>query len=261
MHLGNILEKEGHFDESKRHYTEAALWASDNAIRSRALALLALDEIRNSVSSNSYKRTLKMLQLAREVDPSNEFALLHLGYVYSDMREHEAALEAYLTLTTINPQHILAHLNIGNYHFHKGNYSGAVVWYRRTLEAAAGNPDAQVMAYNNMGASFRQMGALDSALWAHRAAFDLTQTSVTISTLSPNLPNGLATVQVSAYDAWTISNLLTMMGLMCNWQRLELLERLMLHVVSGLGSSPVAQDAGTKLDSTEIDSYGFMLNR
>jgi tetratricopeptide (TPR) repeat protein len=264
LHLGHMLEKEGHFADSKHHYTEAALWASNNSVRATALTFLALDEIRQSLSSDSYRKCLRMLKTARAVDSSNQFALLHLGYVYSDLREHEHALESYLSLITINPQHILGNLNIGNYYFHRGNFSGAVDWYRHTLRAAVGSPEAELMAYNNMGAAFRQMGGLDNALWAYREAFSRTQTSRAIRSLSRSArpqEGGLASVPVSAYDAWTISNLLTMMGLMCNWQHLELLEKVMLHVVTGLKRSPLAQDAGTKLDATEVDSYGFMLNR
>lgn len=270
--MGYLLEQTGNLQASSIHYKEAALWSLDKHVRSTALTYIAMAEIRDSASPEAYKRCLRILKKAYEIDDSNQQALLNLGYIYMDLHEYVLAREMFLLIITKNPQHILAHLNVGNFHFHRGEFQQALDWYNRTVAVSQSSAEAQVMALNNMGSSYRQLGEVDFALRAHSEAFShtgvysaLRSSLVTADSLSRRSTGQdlFSSIDVTSYDAWTVSNLLTVMGLVCHWQNLELLETLMVHVVSGLAGweKEEGSGAGARFDSSEIDSYGYMLNR
>ena len=279
------------YKSSMYHFKEAAMWASDEHLRSVALTYIALSERRQSSSPQALAKSISILQRAIEADPSNEVALLNIGYFYAELHENELSKQMFHRLLDINPQHILGNLNIGNYYFHRGEFSRAVEWYQRTLDVTKStdtHSETLVMIYNNMGSGYRELGALERAMQAYMQAFSGTITSGALdaisacsnyhdethrppfrsskncseyhsdSNISP-LVNSLEELPVTLYGAWTLSNLLSMMGIMCQWHRLELFERIMGHVVARLAH--VGPLGSSWDDNSEVDSYGFMLNR
>ena len=64
-------------------------------------------------------------------------------------------------------------LNSGNAAFSRGDYAGALVFYRRALEEVRGDPDLLVDLYGNLGNVYGVTGQTDAAIKCYKAAVDL----------------------------------------------------------------------------------------
>jgi hypothetical protein len=143
------------------------------------------------------------------------------------------------------------------------------------------------MAYSNLGSTYRICDQLPPSLVAYTNAFRYSQFANDFMSLLfplfgfsrplplyptlftqlisiPSLPQ--ITLSPSPYlvsnsDAWGLSNIMAVNGLLCNWQHLELLESLINYVVNTVeaGKYSVSQDSSS--DSVAVDSYSFMLVR
>lgn len=83
--------------------------------------------------------------------------------VYLTIRQNQTwsdAEEFYKRALNYNPASVIAHLNLGNIYYHKGNYDRAFLEYNKTIEL---NPEF-AEAYNNRGSIYGSRGDYDRAI-------------------------------------------------------------------------------------------------
>jgi len=190
--------------------------------------------------------------------------LFTMGKLFLELRSFGAALDVFLQILQIEPDHAMALLNVGNQYFRTDRFEEASQFYIKTVQVLKGLAPEQrdapthlpnvVMALNNLGQSFRQMGRLDEAIETIESAILLMD--------EERKSSGRAAVFDLGLELWSSSNVYAMRGLGINWGRhFEDLEAFLEHAVEQQSLDPLRYVAPSLSGGGIIDPYTFSLQR
>lgn len=102
--------------------------------------------------------TVAVYEEAIRIDPDCTGALVNLGTIYFNAREHAKAEEFYRKAINVDPHYALAHFNLGNLYDEQGRRSEALEQYLIALELNPQYGDAHynlALLYQNMGQTMK----------------------------------------------------------------------------------------------------------
>lgn len=127
------------------------------------------------------------------------------------MGDSNTALKFYQQTLSVDPNHALALLNIGNYYFKLNNFKSAADYYNQCLNTIYKNSIKQnsdlLFVLNNIGQCYREQGLLNKA---HQSFF--------------NALNNITNESEMYIKPWTLNNVYALSGLLCNWKDFEVIE-------------------------------------
>ena len=300
-----IYQDLGDFKSSAFHHREAAIWGTDKKQKASSMAsyvyAYSFSDPLNIGSAPVLHECINILQLARQIDPTNSDVLFRLGHYYTETGQSELSLQLFTELVHYHPNAALGYLNIGNYYYRTFEFKKAESWFFKLINLCltdlrqhlANMEDGRqtlknlAMAYSNLGSTYRICDQLPASLVAYTQAFRYTQFAndfmsllypifnlklpeplfPSVFTIYRSIPS-LSQIKsspspylVSGGDSWALSNIMAVNSLLCNWQHLEILEALINYVVSTIEAGKYVISVDSKSDAVVIDSYSYMLVR
>jgi tetratricopeptide (TPR) repeat protein len=110
-----------------------------------------------------------------ELDPKSLPAMRGLGEVYLGARMNEDAITAFRGAIALEPDSGLDYRNLGMAHFQNGDFSEAVLLFRKSLDLTS-VPALRAEINNRLGDAYRGLQQYDKAVEAYQAADQLTRT-------------------------------------------------------------------------------------
>jgi tetratricopeptide (TPR) repeat protein len=101
----------------------------------QALRLTAL----NSFRSGSYQKSISEWQEYLKFEPNSDEAYFYIGASYQDQKQLDTAILNFEKCISLNPNNVLAHLNLGLlYDYHRNNFKQAEEHLRKARELGGG---------------------------------------------------------------------------------------------------------------------------
>ena len=222
------------------------------------------------------KHKEKLLRMAEELSTSlsalpesetwPENGHFTLATLFNELGEREMAHHELLKLLSNHPNHAMALLHTGNYHFTKEEYITARRYYREAAQAMSSSGEAaseyinQVMAMNNEGQCFREADELSSAI----DTFHKTLTVMRNMTQSKS-NSEVEIVAEHAYhkgtEVFTATNLFAVKTIASFWNNYEHLEHFLEMSAIDIVAHPERYVTEGMGDAGLIDPYTFTLQR
>jgi len=127
--LGNSQLRLGHLDEALAT-VEAAMKLARNDLSLKGLAGVIQSR------RHQYAAARPLLEEALQHEPNDHFLLLGYGAVLNGLKEHHKAQHVYEKLIALDPQHFLAHANLGCELRAQGDVPGALRAFRVARDGA-----------------------------------------------------------------------------------------------------------------------------
>ena len=160
--LGNVLFKEGKWDEARTLFQKAveidptyvdARYNLGNAFFQRG----------------QWNEAVEQFQKVVEMDPHYARAHNNLGIIFVQKGQMEEAVAQYQQASEMDPNYAEPHNNLGTVLLQRGQIDEAVAQFQKALKI---NP-RDVVAYNDLGEAFLKKGELDSAIICFQKAFEI----------------------------------------------------------------------------------------
>lgn len=243
QNLAILLDQIGDFNGARLHHQHSISFAPSEDFKLRALSnLIGLEtrlEPNNKVWLDNHISTL--IQMS-ETLVNNTDLLFSLASLYRRIGKTGLALENFMKIVAIEPNHSLATMNIGNYHFYRNDFINATNYYEKALSnMASSDSSTRAMVQTNLGQTYRERGLFKQALSSFKLAYNLTspyQTKLKLSKLT---------------DIFTIKSLGTL------WQDYEETEDVLLKSAMDLFAIPNVKFAGE--GEAPLDPYSYSLLR
>jgi len=177
QNIALLYDTLGQTELALRHHYAAE--QSSESPRFKALCICNIVSNKLSQLSNrnlaGLQPLLEMLQRAWTLDPLNAQVAMTTAFAYIQVGLHEEAVLSLVELvSSLEPDHTLALLNIGNHYFYKRDYTTAVLFYAKVLHqylrsSYTTGPDKSyrddlvsksLLILNNMGQSYRELGLM-----------------------------------------------------------------------------------------------------
>jgi protein O-mannosyl-transferase len=157
--LGNVLQRQGRFDEAVVEHREALRHKRDyaEACNNLGTALQGLNQSEAAVAQ---------FQAALRIDPNFAGAHLNLGNALQGQGKIAEAVEQYRMALRFEPESVQAQGNLGAALTRLGQSEEAVVH----LQEAIRLQPRYAIAYNNLGKVFQKMGRFEEAVTQHEKA-------------------------------------------------------------------------------------------
>ncbi len=89
----------------------------------------------NSYGAKDYQRSISEWQEYLEYEPASDEAYFYIGASYQDLKQWDTAILNYEKCISLNPEHPLAHLNLGRlYRYHRDNLKLAEEHFQKVAE-------------------------------------------------------------------------------------------------------------------------------
>ncbi|MCT0207777.1 tetratricopeptide repeat protein [Synechococcus sp. CS-1332] len=131
--LGLLLKENGRSDEATSHLELALELNPRNSSAARLLGVIQGEK-------GDYASALKYLRLARDIDPFNVDCLLDLGLNYWIAKDTNGAYSAFTRVIELDPENILAHLNLSMVLLQSGERFLGWEFYEWRLHASRPSP-------------------------------------------------------------------------------------------------------------------------
>lgn len=153
--------------------------------------------------------------------PNHTETLFTKGRLFSILGQDFRAAKIFEEIVRIDPNHIRAIMNVGNYFFNLRNYPRACEIYEHALSVASPTDSLSIVTLSgNLAQSYRERGSLWKAL----------------SYLQLSYQHGAS----AKSKLWTLITMYAVKGLLCNWKEYELLEELITYQIQGYMSPELA---------------------
>jgi len=129
------------------------------AARPMAIALIALLGVLAVARNSKWETELSIWQDAYSKNTRSARPALHVGLAEEKLGDYDAALKAYKRAAELEPDHYMAHYDLGVIYNNKGRYDMAEASFRRALEIKPNYP----LARNNLAAVLMRMGRASEA--------------------------------------------------------------------------------------------------
>lgn len=97
---------------------------------------------RNSYEAGAYEKSISEWQTYLKYEPTSDEAYFFLGACYQNMKRLDTAILNFEKCLSLNPNNVLAHLNLGIlYDYHRNNYQKAEFHLRRAMELGGHKED------------------------------------------------------------------------------------------------------------------------
>ncbi|GEM_PF-4307364 len=158
--MGKLLEKQGLTDKAIDAMKNAVAGDPDNSQYHYMLGLLYYKKGRATGLSVWYRKAVEQfIQVSKTYKKYNKsrwaIALCHEG-----TGENEKAIQAYMTVLSLDPAYPNVHYNMGYNYFKRGRYKEAISQF----QAEIGVNPVNLAAYNSLGESYLQQGKTDDAI-------------------------------------------------------------------------------------------------
>ena len=124
---------------------------------------LLLEETYNLAIKNHQEGRLDVAQefynQVLKINPDHSVAHNNLGVIFDNLGKYQKAKECYEKAIEINSNYVDAHYNLGVIFYTLGNYNKAKECYEKTIEIDTNH----VNAHNNLGAIFKELGETQKA--------------------------------------------------------------------------------------------------
>lgn len=163
----------GAFDEAERRRA-----ARDAKLQALAIAggkpldRAATEELTKAwaaMDRKDWNAAEKILTSLRKTQKDNPFVWLALGYLNTQLGNHEIAVAMYKTGIALKPDYAKAHFNLGLAYLHLKRYTDAIAAYKTAI---AFNPN-YATAYYNMGITYGRLGRYTDAITAYKKAITI----------------------------------------------------------------------------------------
>jgi tetratricopeptide (TPR) repeat protein len=134
-----------------------------------AKATRELDPAWAAIREKRWSDAVRILTGLRSREPDNPFVWFTLGYLQSELGNHELAVEAYKTAIRLKPDLAEAYCGLGGAYFKMGRYAEAVEAYKTAIRL---EPDL-AEAYCGLGGAYFKMGRHAEAVEACKTAIRL----------------------------------------------------------------------------------------
>jgi tetratricopeptide (TPR) repeat protein len=229
QNIALVLEQQGHLTGAVIHHETSIKFAGTNEFNGSALNNLAilLLKLINVKTKSTVSPVISLLQEAAVLSPSNSNIIFSIGLTLLEIDDYDSAIKYFKRTLEIEPNHSMALLNIGNYHFWKNDFSQANFYYEKSVESAlVGAPLERIMILNNIGQCYREQGFFEKSLKAIFKAVRLL-TVITDKDLSQGLHQFIQSDLLQDTMLLTVTNIFAVKGLSCNWGDYEVLEELL----------------------------------
>jgi tetratricopeptide (TPR) repeat protein len=225
QNIALLLEQHGNLTGAIKHHEKSIEFAISKEFNGSALNNLAISSLKliTIKTKSTVKTVISLLQEAAVLSPFNSNIFFSIGLTLSEIDDHDCAMQYFKRTLEIEPNHSMALLNIGNYHFWRNDYSQANFYYEKSVESALVRaPLEQIVTLNNMGQCYREQGLYKKSLIALHKAVRLL-TTITYKEVSKDaLPDLLQDTLLL-----TATNIFAVKGLSCHWGDYEVLEELL----------------------------------
>jgi len=122
---------------------------------------------------HKYEKAAELLRKSLTKEPSAGLAYLALGHAFSNEKEHDQAMSAYLTAERVMRGSALPHLYVGLEYGSTGNHDQAESFLRRAMEIEPENP----LVLHELGTNAYQLGKFSRAKEYYEAAMVIIEQS------------------------------------------------------------------------------------
>ncbi|MBU4479652.1 MAG: fused MFS/spermidine synthase [Candidatus Omnitrophica bacterium] len=152
--LGNALASRGDMDEAMRYYEECLRIDPGFARAHNNLAIILIHKGRFEEAIGHYQESLRS-------EPQTAETHYNLGVTLAAMGRLDEAAKCYTEALRLKPELAEAHSSLGNLLLSQGSILEAAEHYHKALSI---KPD-MVQAHNNLAAILKQQGRLKEAIW------------------------------------------------------------------------------------------------
>lgn len=131
---------------------------------------------------SNYEKAMKYLvQLLDEIENDSDAVPIYffMALCFTDDGLFNAAVGVYYQLLDVDPNHDVAHSNLGNLLIKKGDYENALIHYNKSIEL---NPKSYY-AYNNRASYYFRVNDYENAIVDAEKALELKNNGVEAATL------------------------------------------------------------------------------
>ncbi|MFO8055717.1 MAG: tetratricopeptide repeat protein [bacterium] len=143
--LGLVYQAKGELQDAEDEFRMAIAYEPDFFVAYNNLAIVL-------ISRGKYGEAISLLQkaISFKADLREMYLYTNLGIAFLKSGKTQRAEAAFLMETAINPQHLPAHLYLGNLYVLNGRYQDAIQEYKRVLLSKPENRQALI----NLGATY-----------------------------------------------------------------------------------------------------------